>query len=329
MKKIKAIVIGLGNIGYNFEISGHKKRNIGSHFKSYIVNKNYKIVAVCDKNKNILNDIKKKYSDLNTYTDLKQLILKEKFDVASVCVNTENHLKIIKQLIKTDVKNIICEKPAGNNYKELLKVKKEIKKKKILFLVNYSRRYMNSFIKLKKLIIQNNLGKLESFNCSCSGGLYNMGSHMIDMVSWLFDKKITDVKKIKLEKDNFTKDYRAKAILYFDKNTLGFFNILKNKFNLIFETHFYFENGKVEILKNGRSLKILKFRKNKIESTKNQNYNELFIKNKINEIFFNISPTQLLINNLSDFILKKKKFDFCTIDNAINIQKITQKIISK
>ena len=61
----------------------------------------------------------------------------------------------------------------------------------------------------------------------------------------------------------------------------------------------------------------------------NQNYNELFIKNKINEIFFNISPTQLLINNLSDFILKKKKFDFCTIDNAINIQKITQKIISK
>ena len=75
---------------------------------------------------------------------------------------------------------------------------------------------------------------------------------------------------------------------------------------MIFETHFYFENGKVEILKNGRSLKILKFRKNKIESTKNQKYNELFIKNEINEIFFNISPTQLLLNNLSGFILKKK-----------------------
>ena len=29
MKKIKAIVIGLGNIGYNFEIGGYKKRNIG------------------------------------------------------------------------------------------------------------------------------------------------------------------------------------------------------------------------------------------------------------------------------------------------------------
>ena len=42
---------------------------------------------------------------------------------------------------------------------------------------------MNSFIKLKKLIKQNNLGKLESFTSSFSGGLYNMGSHMIDMIT--------------------------------------------------------------------------------------------------------------------------------------------------
>ena len=104
---------------------------------------------------------------------------------------------------------------------------------------------------------------------------------MIDMITWLFDKKIRDVKKIKFEKDTFSKDYKTKAILYFDKNTLGFFNILKNKFNLIFETHFYFENGKVEILKNGRSLKILKFRKNKIEVQKIKNIMNCLLKMKL------------------------------------------------
>ena len=98
MKKIKAVIIGLGNIGYNFETSSSNKRNIGSHFKSYRLNKNYKVVAVCDTNQEILRAFKKKNNRINTYSNLKKLLSSEKIDVASICVNTENHLKVLKEL---------------------------------------------------------------------------------------------------------------------------------------------------------------------------------------------------------------------------------------
>ena len=53
-------------------------------------------------------------------------------------------------------------KAAGNNYKELLKVKKEIKKKKYYFSKLLKKIY--EFIhKIEKLIKQNNLGKLELY----------------------------------------------------------------------------------------------------------------------------------------------------------------------
>ena len=96
MKKIiNTVLIGLGNIGYKYDI---QSKNIQTHFKGISNNKNYNLKMVIDKDIKKINLFKKKFSfSARSY-------LKKKYfsnvDLVVLAVPTCHQYKIFKRIIK-------------------------------------------------------------------------------------------------------------------------------------------------------------------------------------------------------------------------------------
>ena len=114
------------------------------------------------------------------------------------------HKKIIEKIFSLGFNNfIICEKPLTNNFSELIKIKNNFNPNQIL--VNHQLRFIPEVIYLKKLLKNNYLGKIISFQIDHlssqnlnnglsnwwykknkgGGQLMSLGSHFIDLVSYL------------------------------------------------------------------------------------------------------------------------------------------------
>lgn len=74
--------------------------------------------------------------------------------------------KIFKDIHKIS-KNFFFEKPIASNYQDFHKIKKLIQKRNINYKVGYNLRYLDSFIKLKKLLSKKIIGNIFSIKVQC------------------------------------------------------------------------------------------------------------------------------------------------------------------
>ena len=153
--KIKTIVIGLGNIGLDYDLNNNN--SILSHSKSVLKSKHFELVAAIEKNKKKRDIFKKKYKK-QTFEKLGSFLKKKiKFDLAIISTNTDDHFKTVKKLDKYDYKYCLLEKPGGKNFNEHKKIIKILKNKKVKLIINYFRNYLNPYEKLKKSLNKKNV----------------------------------------------------------------------------------------------------------------------------------------------------------------------------
>ena len=108
---LRAGIIGCGNVAWRYN-KIFSDPLAGTHFTAIINNQKLKLVAVCDQDHNIMNEMK----NFNSYpfAQCQQIddFLRENLDVVSVCVDTSAHLGIVTQLLDSGVKYIWLEKPS-------------------------------------------------------------------------------------------------------------------------------------------------------------------------------------------------------------------------
>ena len=164
----------------------------------------------------------------NTNLDLKNLKwlknkneLKSKKDINFIYISSvnANHFKDIKFALSNKI-NVICEKPIclkTSQFKELVKISKA-KKVKFFEMIQYI--YHPVFLKLKKIINKNLIGKIKivesefkvpikktkdnfRFKKKLGGGALNdIGFYPISIMFTLFDSKKIKIIKNKLKKEN-------------------------------------------------------------------------------------------------------------------------------
>lgn len=216
-KKYKTIIIGFGNIAYQNGIGKYKKSITTTHYKNILNSKSFYLSAICDK-KIIKNyKIKKKIKIYNNY---KTILKNEKADLIIISSPDNTHYKILMETAKYSPKMVFCEKPLCINLNQLKSIIALYKKKKILLQVNYSRRFLPEFKKIKKDLKNNILGKIQIFQIFYSRGLIHNGSHAIDLILWYFGfpKKIEVNKNSK--SSSFTNDFCTTLSLYYKNNLI-------------------------------------------------------------------------------------------------------------
>lgn len=237
-------LIGIGNIGLLFDDNKEDTIKVLSHIKALYLHEKFLLKYVIDIDDSHLIKVQNFFPDVLFFGDYKKIINHEDIDIVVIATPTNTHFQILDDFKNNkNIQLFFMEKPLFNTQDEYQNIAIEIQNK---IVINYLRRFNKQIQNLKKEIHNKQFFNLEKIVINYCKGLKNNGSHMIDLINFLFDNpkvlssQILDTTKgfneTDLTHDIYIKlEYQNKTIpLYF----IGFNH---ENYNII-ETNFYFEN---------------------------------------------------------------------------------------
>lgn len=180
---LKGAIIGLGNAGYLYDHNIDNK--ILTHFKAFSYSKKIELECVCELNQKNIEFFKSK-NNIPIYSNYLEMLNNHKIDILSIVTPNENHVEVLKEVIKYKIKYVFCEKPISNNLDYLLEINDLYKKKNIPIYVNYFRKWDSVFNKIGNLIKKTKKENFLKIDINYSKGLIHTGTHYIDfLIDWL------------------------------------------------------------------------------------------------------------------------------------------------
>lgn len=216
MNQTKIAVVGLGGVAQLIHLPILSKL------------KDVEITAVAETNKNRLNTVSEKFGVKGKYSNHKDLIANEDFDVAVIATPTNTHLGIALDLLSAK-KHLLIEKPIALNLEETKKIDTAADENKCKVMVGMNLRFRPDAMLLKSLVNDGELGEVFYIKCgwlrqqsseqkwflkkSVAGGgvMYDLGINLFDLSLWLMDFPKIESVSVKTFKHN-TKNVEDSAV---------------------------------------------------------------------------------------------------------------------
>ena len=205
-EKIRIGLLGFGSMG---KTHAYAVENLKYFYKDLPFQA--EIVGVCTTNMEKSQRICKEYGFSLATDNENDLIFSDEVDVIDICTPNNCHFSTLKEAIRAN-KHIYCEKPlciSAEQAKEIAFLAAQSKDAKIHNIV-FNNRFIAPILKAKQLVEQGKIGRLLSFSASylhsralnvnknagwkqnsdiCGGGvLFDLGSHVIDLIYCLCGK---------------------------------------------------------------------------------------------------------------------------------------------
>jgi predicted dehydrogenase len=248
MKKYRAAIIGCGRIASLFA-ADKKRKGIITHAQAYLANPQTKLVAACDRDSQRLAEFGERWGGTNLYTDFEQMLKKEKIDLLSICTWNATHASLVETAVKAGVKGIICEKPIADTLASADRMIRACRAKKVPLLINYTRRYVTLYRKIKTMIDHGELGQIQAISCYYTAGTINTGTHLFDFLRYFFG----DVQWVWADPSKALGDHDKSfsGYLYFKKGFGCTLSALDVQSYLIFEADIYGTKKRLRITNSG------------------------------------------------------------------------------
>ena len=238
---ITVALIGIGNISFLNDNNFNDTTIVKSHLKAIYTHKEFQLRYVVDISTQYFQTLEKSFQDVTYLTDYKELLNKKDIDVVVIATPTTTHFEILAYLQNNlEVKLFFIEKPLFDSALEYEHFHTNLKDK---IVINYIRRFDSAISNLKNHIIKQN-DTAQKIVINYCKGLKNNGSHMIDLLNFLFDNpKI--ISSTLLSKDTGFDEYDSNYDIYLiveynnTKIPLYFLGFDHNLFNFI-ELNLYF-----------------------------------------------------------------------------------------
>jgi len=107
------------------------------------------------------------------------------FDVISICSPTNCHSHDLEIAVYLKPKLIFCEKPITTSLEQSEILARQCLKNNIILAVNYSRRFDPYVSSLRDDMQAGRWGRLRTVVGYYNKGIFNNGSHMVDLLHWL------------------------------------------------------------------------------------------------------------------------------------------------
>lgn len=321
MNKLRAGIIGCGNIGSKVDRSPGKKP-VYSHAGAYRSHPAFELVAGADSDHSNLAAFSRKWGIKKVYVDYRAMIDNEALDIVSVCTPKELHYEAVKYAAQKGVRTIFCEKPFTGYTAKAKELVSLCAKKKLLLAVNFSRRYASAFRQIKRLAAEGALGKIQKVTCVYTKGVINNGSHLIDILIYIFGgvrfaERLTPLKKSALVKHDFDIDFR----LVFKKGFSAYAFCCDARRYSLFEIDIIGEYGRIKVTESGFNVVFQKTVKSKAFT----GYRVLEHKARVIESGLANALTNALANIAA--VLKKKEKPLCSGSDALAVITVINKLI--
>ena len=248
----RAAIIGLGQIGQGYDYNCLDSSLAITHASGFHYHTSFELIGGVDPNEDRCKEFERKY-DKPATIEIDTLMAKEKIDVVSIAVPTHLHYDIFNKIIPYSPKAIICEKPIANSLSEAKQMTAMAKEKKCAFLINYIRRFEPGTNKLRERIINGDIGEIYKGTVWYSKGLYNNGSHFIDLLLYFFGEA-TEIKVINKGRYWETTDPEPDFIIKFGDVKVVFL-AGREEYYSISEMELFGTKGKANYLNGGNEIK--------------------------------------------------------------------------
>jgi len=173
-KKYKVNLIGCGRIGYLF--GKNKSHKPLSHFSAILSNPSFQLDAVCDRDKEVLNEIHSINKSVAIYSNHIEMVEENQPDIIVIASPDDTHKQMIIDGLRVYPKIIFVEKPLVRNFEEFSQLTQALDRRPTQLIVNFSRR----FNPLYDEILGNK--KITKIIIKFSGTLLHNGIHFFDLI---------------------------------------------------------------------------------------------------------------------------------------------------
>lgn len=172
-------------MGCGFD-DNNKMAKVLTHGGSYFKNPDTSLVAFCDIDVSKLKKYGKKYNVNNLFKSSREMFANIDLDLISICTLADTHLELVKQASRSGVKGIFLEKPISSNLKDAKKIIGICNSQNIQLSIDHQRRFDPFFHQIKKILNQNKIGKIQLVTVFYGAGIANTGTHVFDLLRFLF-----------------------------------------------------------------------------------------------------------------------------------------------
>ena len=190
----RTLIVGCGGIAGGLDdLQVDTARLPFTHAKAYKEDKNFHTIGCVDPNPKVLENFQKKWSIESGFSDIYDAVCQGlDVDVVSICSPTKHHGEHLEQVLSLNPKLVFCEKPIHENYLAARAIVQKYKAQNVRLVVNYSRRFDAQVALFKKALISEEYGELRAIHGWYNKGLLNNGSHLLDMLCFLFETLSVD-----------------------------------------------------------------------------------------------------------------------------------------
>lgn len=240
MKTYRALVIGAGNIGAFFD--SPQSQSVLTHAHAYCKNHLCELVGFVDSDYARAVRAAKIWGG-GAFRTVQEAFRSGPIDIVSVSASTASHSRIMAELADTSVRGILLEKPIASTMKEADAILSLFARKKPIVTVNYTRRFLDEFQRMKASIQSGIYGSFVTAHCYFSGGILNNGSHFIDLLNFLLGKRSEVCAVIGQKRKE--KDPKCSVVLKVHKNQYVYLMSAHQQTYSIFDMEFLFERRKI------------------------------------------------------------------------------------
>lgn len=260
-KKYKATVIGCGWIGAGKK-DYSKVIQPATHAGAYKSHPKIELAGLVDINPKKLNIARKHFPGIPSFNSAKEMFKKIKPDIVSIATPTNSHSQLVQLAAQFKTKAIVCEKPISDSLKEAKKMIKACQNNKSLLFINHQRRFDPLIRKWRDKIKKGLIGDILQGTCYYYNGLFNNGTHIIDLLRFFWGE-INWVRAVtNLETSSLKEDKNVDALIGLGNNARVTMQSLSKNYGFA-NFYFYGTKGRVALKNLGYEIEYRKLMKNK------------------------------------------------------------------
>lgn len=181
----RAAVVGCGRIGSELAddplLSG-----VYSHAQAYSLCPGVALVALCDRDPVKLDRCGDRWGVGPRYGDLRQMLVEQQPEIVSICTPDRTHFALAREtILSPGVRAVLVEKPLAMEAAEGQVLVRLAQEQGVLLAVNYSRRFADSHLRLKRFIGEGGIGQIQTVAGFYTKGIFHNGTHWVDLARFL------------------------------------------------------------------------------------------------------------------------------------------------
>lgn len=216
----RAGVIGFGRVGRN-------------HAEAFLDAEGVELGAIADVDEALVAEMGDRWGvpESHRYHDHSAMLAAEELDVVSIATPGGFHREHVLDVVesRTDPGVVWCEKPIATTGRDAEEMVAACDGAGIELVVNHSRRFSTAVETLHELLHGRDLlGDLRSAHLVSGGEFLNVGTHYVDLLLYLLDTRISDVRGGHVEPTDFHGDTRFEGggTLVMENGTVAHLNPL-------------------------------------------------------------------------------------------------------